>query len=154
MWFQAEIVTICWTVAVWGCLCISCLQHVSLILHRPVRSTAFGTDKSALQATVAVIILGWGGRFSFLTPSSIGTLCRQGKGMTYLSSIHGFSPCISSNVWLWPGILSYRLHNWSWSLRCPLCTWTLKLLGHRGRFWCALTFQQCRPLVSISQAKN
>ena len=143
MWAEAETISVCWTVAVWGCLFISYVQqteHASLVLGRPVARTTFGMDRSVLWVTAAVMILGRGWGFNFLTSSSMGTSCRQGKAMTHLSSIPGFSPCISPKVQFCPGILSYRLHSWSWSPRHPLCTWTLKLLGHRVRLWCALTF--------------
>ena len=82
----------------------------------------------------------------------MGTLCRQDKALSHLSNILGFSPCISPNVQFCPGMLSYAVHNWRWSPRPPLCTWILKLLGHRVRLWHALTFQHQRPHVSITQA--
>lgn len=96
-----------------------------------------GWTDLCLWVTAAVMVLGWGWGFNFLTSSSMGTLCRHGKAISYLSSIPGFSPCVSLSIQFCPGILSHRVHSWSWSPRHPLCTWALKLLGHRVRLLCS-----------------
>lgn len=96
---QAGASSVCRTVVVWSCLCISYVQrteHVSLGLGGPGRRTTFGMDRSVvLWVTAAVMILGRGWEFHFPTSSSMGTLCRRGKAMTHLGSVPGFSPCVS-----------------------------------------------------------
>lgn len=86
-------------------------------------------DRSVLWVTAAVMILGWGMGFNFLTSNSMGTLGTQGEAVTCLSSIPGFSPCVSLNVQFYPGRPSHGVHSWSWRPKLPFCTWTLKLLG-------------------------